>query len=732
MVSRRNANAVLTGLDINPRVIPVQLVFRGTGAGIWADKNALLALLDVENPMPRKLVAIHDDGSTLIELNAICVLDTDVPDSANQLNVVFYSEDYAWREQTAVVSSPVTVAANTYGGPAFSVGGSARTRAKLRVAPSGVSSQAVTVRTFSITNNGEHTITNEPWRVPLGDTYDGVAHPSFYFALLRDGKPQRMALQNMYGRNMAYIWVVIDHLPVGQTANYQFLLSNNFPDPGFSIPNSYFDSYAQPAFDIDWYGQVVTTNTTTVHTFPAPGTWEVDKWKYGMLRYTTGPNAGLERPILSNTATTITTTAFPSPSTGQEALVTMSSNGHWVWPVRRTDRNDTKRGLWWISSGQSNPNLSPSQIRQDVPGSWATYAYMVNNDEYSQESWTAQTIGGNDKYFAIPHVHRSWQGGVKQRENKNGDGAIFTIGHPITKFTFDFEFLNPTRMCQVMVGGRPANAEDFSRLYTHNLIYDTMTLVSPSPITISGDVLQLYVGLLPRSLDEIGADWARDSGSATSGSTTQLNDNTKSWSSSQWIGARLRIKSGTGAGQVRTVSASSPNTLTPSPAFSTAPDTTSQYELIQAPIEAEFKSGSSWVVDWDPSGVVISPVSAPVTGYILERDIFVGRSLATDPPPYQVIRTHHQYTGRYLLLFSGEELVIDGASSRAWIESGGVEVRPVPPKALQVVDVDADGFTYLAESWLWLRPGNRSIKIAPLTGDNAYTLKAEWREGYLG
>lgn len=68
-------------------------------------------------------------------------------------------------------------------------------------------------------------------------------------------------------------------------------------------------------------------------------------------------------------------------------------------------------------------------------------------------------------------------------------------------------------------------------------------------------------------------------GSATSGGATQLNDTSKTWTTSQWINFQVRIVSGTGAGQVRTISANGATQLEVSVAWATNPDATSAYVI---------------------------------------------------------------------------------------------------------------------------------------------------------
>jgi hypothetical protein len=66
---------------------------------------------------------------------------------------------------------------------------------------------------------------------------------------------------------------------------------------------------------------------------------------------------------------------------------------------------------------------------------------------------------------------------------------------------------------------------------------------------------------------------------ATGGSTTTLVDNTQNWTVNQWAGYPLYIWTGTGRGQLTTITSNTANTLT-FPTITTAPDTTSRYQIL--------------------------------------------------------------------------------------------------------------------------------------------------------
>jgi hypothetical protein len=89
-------------------------------------------------------------------------------------------------------------------------------------------------------------------------------------------------------------------------------------------------------------------------------------------------------------------------------------------------------------------------------------------------------------------------------------------------------------------------------------------------------------------------------------STTTLQDTTKSWTTNQWAGYYLRIFSGTGEDQLRTISSNTSNTLT-WVTVGTSPDNTSRY-FIEA-----FEAGTvSSVGDMTQTGVSTGSITGSV------------------------------------------------------------------------------------------------------------------------
>jgi len=78
----------------------------------------------------------------------------------------------------------------------------------------------------------------------------------------------------------------------------------------------------------------------------------------------------------------------------------------------------------------------------------------------------------------------------------------------------------------------------------------------------------------------VGSDYeAFATGTATAGAATTLTNSAKTWTTNQWTNYQVRIVSGTGAGQIRTIASNTGTVLTVSASWSTNPDATSVYSI---------------------------------------------------------------------------------------------------------------------------------------------------------
>lgn len=144
----------------------------------------------------------------------------------------------------------------------------------------------------------------------------------------------------------------------------------------------------------------------------------------------------------------------------------------------------------------------------------------------------------------------------------------------------------------------PTQASAFSastvyRLCTPRVYYFTLGTLSASYFNVydyaTNTVTALSIANLPATFSSYAQlaatpSWLDDdylkfaTGTATSATATTIVNTAKAWTTNQWTNFQVRIVSGTGAGQIRTISSNTSDTLTV-PTWTTTPDSTSVYSI---------------------------------------------------------------------------------------------------------------------------------------------------------
>jgi hypothetical protein len=75
------------------------------------------------------------------------------------------------------------------------------------------------------------------------------------------------------------------------------------------------------------------------------------------------------------------------------------------------------------------------------------------------------------------------------------------------------------------------------------------------------------------------SNYAFATGTATAGGASTITNSAKTWTTNQWTSYQIRITSGTGIGQIRTIASNTGTAITVSAAWTTQPDATSQYAI---------------------------------------------------------------------------------------------------------------------------------------------------------
>lgn len=128
--------------------------------------------------------------------------------------------------------------------------------------------------------------------------------------------------------------------------------------------------------------------------------------------------------------------------------------------------------------------------------------------------------------------------------------------------------------------------------FEYSLIDEASTVVSGSTVTTARDQMKyLYNTLMSTGATSYNdfywlilqfSTTALDSGTASAGAASTLTDGSKSWTVNGYANQVVYITGGTGSGQVRNITSNTGTVLTVSDAWTTNPDNTSTYQILDA------------------------------------------------------------------------------------------------------------------------------------------------------
>jgi hypothetical protein len=585
----------------------------------------------------------------------------------------------------------------------FDVEGSAPTNLILTVTPAGNFPQSIKAREFTITNNGTSLVENKPYMVWLGNNTASTINGT-YWALLCEGRVQPCQISD-YDSEAAFMWMVIDWLAPGQSLTYTLLVSDQT-----IMPSTTFTALDRPIIDTGYqYGTASGGGHTTTVTNSSGITGDTNRWDEGLIRGLTGTNAGLDRRISASTATSITHAAFPNAFANTDKfLIVASHNGmlstaDWIYAIRPTSRpSDEFRGLWRLDEWASK---KPGDYGYDGPGSWAPHRYWNNNDVFGQAPFYKS---GND-YFAGLDADRRWENGG-DLDYRGYDGVALTMPCDITALKFTLSLKNPNGMCTAILGSRKqGGAAEFVHDHENATATTTLTTQSEQTINFSTGTRSIYLGLVPTTGSEIGESWAGAEGTASGTTATTLTDSSAEWITNQFAGGKITIVTGTN--QSATITANTTTAITVASWPSGTPSSTASYVITNKPYVSTVRLVEEFRMTWDPTPIAISAVSAETDAYVLFRDILIDANTSGDP--YTRVSIDPSNSNHYIVLMSGESLVVDGELMRAYVADSttGDELRTVPPKALDVFTVASDATQRASTSWLEVYPGSHTVTL---------------------
>jgi hypothetical protein len=186
---------------------------------------------------------------------------------------------------------------------------------------------------------------------------------------------------------------------------------------------------------------------------------------------------------------------------------------------------------------------------------------------------TNQTISIDLRGYSV-HILSGPNAGVTLPIVSNTVGASSTITVAAQGSAFSastvYRLLTPV---WYVVGAGTLAAGSFRK---YDLATNTWTTLSQTglPATIATD------GALVSTPSWQGSSYlAFATGTATAGAASTLTNSAKTWATNQWANYQVRITSGTGAGQIRTIASNTSTVLTVGSAWTTTPDATSVYSI---------------------------------------------------------------------------------------------------------------------------------------------------------
>jgi hypothetical protein len=156
--------------------------------------------------------------------------------------------------------------------------------------------------------------------------------------------------------------------------------------------------------------------------------------------------------------------------------------------------------------------------------------------------------------------------------NTVGTNAVITVAAQASAFTASTIFRLCTPVWYVVGSGTIASGSFKKYDFATNTWVTLQHTGLPGSIATDGKLIST-----PSWLNTDYKSFA--TGTATAGAASTLTNTLKAWATNQWANSQVRIVSGTGAGQIRTIASNTATVLTTSAAWTTQPDATSVYSI---------------------------------------------------------------------------------------------------------------------------------------------------------
>lgn len=212
-----------------------------------------------------------------------------------------------------------------------------------------------------------------------------------------------------------------------------------------------------------------------------------------------------------------------------------------------------------------------------VAGAWSTgstvgAASLTATAGTTSTITTNQTLARDLRGYKIHILSGPNNGSVLDIvSNTTGTNSVITVATQASAFSASTVYRLLTPRWYVVGAGTLASGSFKVYDYATNT-WTTLTQTG-LPATIGTDSKLIAT---PSIVDGAFKQFA--TGTATSATTTTIVQTGKTWTASQWVNFQVRITGGTGAGQIRTITANDATSLTVA-TWTTTPDATSTYAI---------------------------------------------------------------------------------------------------------------------------------------------------------
>lgn len=252
----------------------------------------------------------------------------------------------------------------------------------------------------------------------------------------------------------------------------------------------------------------------------------------------------------------------------QQQLLVVSNTTAWIY-------NPSEDG--WVAL--ASPALAGTfgAGASGTAGAWSTGSTVAASSLTATAGTTStittnQTLARDLRGYKI-HILAGPNAGVVLDivSNTIGANAVITVASQASAFSASTVYRLLTPRWYVLGAGTLASGSFRVYDYATNTWTTLVNTGLPASIGTDGKLIAT-----PSIVD--GAFKSFATGTATSATSTTLVNSGKSWASGQWVNSQIRITGGTGAGQIRTITASDATSVTVS-TWTTTPDNTSTYSI---------------------------------------------------------------------------------------------------------------------------------------------------------